>query len=137
VSPSANRVSDDRGESRRARVLVVEDSAVILSLIVDALSFEGYQTLGTLDAAEAARLVAAEPFDVIVSDLVMPGISGLSLLDTAKRHRPKTPVILVSGFATNADVADATRRGAFRVLRKPFPPRILLDVVLEALQTRR
>lgn len=124
---------DERG---RARVLVVEDAAAILGLIVDALGFEGYQVYGTLDAAEAERLITKDRFDVIVSDLVMPAVTGLSLLATAKRYCPSTPVILVSGFATGEDVLDAARRGAFRVLRKPFPPRVLLDVVKEALRTR-
>jgi DNA-binding NtrC family response regulator len=102
-------IRDHRDEHEGARVLVVEDAAAILGLIVDALGFEGYQACGTLDAAEAERLITTERFDVIVSDLVMPGISGLSLLATARRHRPTMPVILVSGFATSEDVLDAAR----------------------------
>src|SRR5262245_40618691 len=99
--------------------------------MVDALTFEGYETQGTRDAVEAERLIADSAFDVVVSDLVMPGTTGLSLLDTARRCHPKMPVILVSGYATSEDVMDAARRGAFRVLRKPFPPRLLIDAVQE------
>ena len=124
------------GSRRRAkapRILVVEDAAAILALIVDALTFEGYDIHGTLDPVEAERLIAEGTFDVVVSDLVMPGTTGLSLIDTARRWSPATPVILVSGYTTSEDVMDAGRRGAFRVLRKPFPPRLLVDAVQEAL----
>src|SRR5262245_4439949 len=121
------------GDGRRPRVLVVEDAAAILALMVDALTFEGYEIHGTQDAGEAAHLIAGGTFDVVVSDLVMPGTTGLSLIDTAKRCSPRIPVILVSGYTTSQDVMDAARRGAFRVLRKPFPPRLLVDAVQEAL----
>jgi DNA-binding NtrC family response regulator len=114
------------------RILVVE-AAAILALMVDALTFEGYDIYGTLDAAEAARLITGGTFDVVVSDLVIPGTTGLTLLDTAKRCTRRTPLILVSGYTTSEDVMDAARRGAFRVLRKPFPPRLLIDAVREAL----
>ena len=122
-----------RPGAKTPRVLVVEDAAAILALIVDALTFEGYDIHGTLDPVEAARLIAEGTFDVVVSDLVMPGTTGLSLIDTARRCSPPTPVILVSGYTTSEDVMDAARRGAFRVLRKPFPPRLLVDAVQEAL----
>lgn len=115
------------------RILVVEDAAAILALMVDALTFEGYDIYGTLDAAEAERLITEGTFDVVVSDLVMPGTTGLALLDAAMRCTRKTPVILVSGYTTSEDVMDAARRGAFLVLRKPFPPRLLIDAVQEAL----
>ena len=133
-SMSAVNSEGARREGRTPpRILVVEDAAAILALMVDALTFEGYDIYGTLDAAEAARLITGGTFDVVVSDLVMPGTTGLSLLDTAKRCTRKTPLILVSGYTTSEDVMDAARRGAFRVLRKPFPPRLLIDAVQEAL----
>lgn len=130
-------VVTERAGPAGPRILVVEDAAVVLELMVDALAFEGYETHGTRDANEAARLIASDRFDVVVSDLVMPGNTGLKLLALTQRHAPGTPVILVSGYATGEDVMDAARRGAFRVLRKPFPPRLLVEAVQEALAALR
>ncbi len=134
TSAAAQGAETRRTARRQPRILVVEDAAAILALMVDALSFEDYDIHGTLDAVEAQRLIADGTFDVVVSDLVMPDTTGLTLLDTARRFHPRMPVILVSGYATSDDVLDAARRGAFRVLRKPFPPRLLIDAVQEALQ---
>ena len=140
ASSRSRSVSTNGAGARRAgqppRILVVEDAAAILALIVDALTFEGYDIHATLDPVEAERLIAGGAFDVVVSDLVMPRTSGLALIDTAKRCSPSTRVILVSGYTTGEDVMDAARRGAFRVLRKPFPPRLLVDAVQEALHPR-
>ena len=124
---------------RHRTILVVDDEDIVRALVTRALREAGYGVIQAQHGAAAIALLDSQgrSIDLVISDLVMPGVTGLSLLETVTQHHPRTPVILVSGFATGEDVMDAARRGAFRVLRKPFPPRVLLDVVQEALQARR
>lgn len=113
-----------------SRILVVDDEPEILELLVDVLAQEGYAAQSTSDSLEAARLLEATAFDLVVSDIVMPHLDGLQLLDIAKRRNPDVEVVLMTGYATRELARDAREKGAAAFIEKPFR----MDQLLAALR---
>jgi DNA-binding NtrC family response regulator len=105
----------------RARVLVVDDKENMLKLFAKILA-EGYELTTAGDGARALALVASEAFDVVVTDIRMPGASGFELLQAVKARAPGTEVVMMTGYATVADAVQAMRMGAYDYLEKPFDP---------------
>lgn len=103
------------------RILVVDDELSLRLTLLANLEVEGFDVVGAADAAEAlAVLRAGQPFDVVLSDIRMPGMTGTELFRQIKLLRPDLPVILMTGFALEKEVQDAITNGAFAVLSKPF-----------------
>lgn len=103
-----------------ARVLVVDDELSLRLTLLANLEVEGFDVVGAADAVEALELVKAQRFDLVLSDIRMPGMSGTELFRRIKLLRPDLPVILMTGFALERDVQEAIGNGAFAVLSKPF-----------------
>jgi DNA-binding NtrC family response regulator len=102
-------------------ILVVDDEPNIRRTVRWVLEPEGYQLTDAGSAEEALKLLEAEPFDLAIFDVKLPGMSGLDLLDKARELWRDLPVIVMSGHATDApDVVDAMRRGAFNYFTKPL-----------------
>jgi diguanylate cyclase (GGDEF)-like protein len=120
----------------RARVLVVDDDRFHRDLARDALAPDvRVECCGS--AEEALAALAREPADLVLSDLTMPGASGLVLLDHVRRHHPTTDFLLLTGHATVESAVEALRRGATDYLVKPIRPEQLAVVVERALERRR
>lgn len=102
------------------RVLVVDDQAPILRFIASALSGQGCATSTASTAEEALVLVARYQFDLVISDITMPGLSGLDLLRAVKARQPETPVVLITGSPTVDSAVFGLRHGAHDYLAKPF-----------------
>ena len=120
----------------RATILLAEDDASVLQAIGDSLGDAGYKVLRATSAREAL-LQLSDATDLLVTDLWMPGIDGLALLQQAKNLHPLLEVLLITGNATVATAIQAMKSGAFDYLTKPFAPPDLLDVVERALERRR
>lgn len=116
-----------------ARILVVDDDPEILELLRDALRLAGYEPEATTDGASAMARLAAGGYDLVLSDIMMPEVSGLRLLSAAKRASPGTEVILLTGHPTPERALEAARGGAFACLVKPFRIDELLARVQQAL----
>jgi CheY-like chemotaxis protein len=105
-----------------ASVLLVDDDAIVRDILTLSLEDAGYRVM-TADGGAAAmvRLEAAERLDIIVSDLTMPGMDGLSLIRAAQERRPGLPAILLTGYAGDgaALAVGGALSGAFSLLRKP------------------
>ncbi len=117
-------------------VLVVDDNDNIRTIFKVTLQFKGFTVIEAGDGAEALKALAAQPVDLIVSDIAMPNMSGLELLDKV-RSDPKhggLPVI-ISSAEKNADEEDLLRRGATAVMPKPCRPLDLLNKVQSLLGT--
>ncbi len=118
------------------RVLVVDDVPHMLGLLCrilgDALGSEA-EVCAERDGSMALVRLALNHFDLVVTDLRMPGASGLDVLREAKRQSPGTEVLIVTGFANPADLREADRLGAFGCVGKPFHPDELAKRVREAL----
>ncbi len=120
----------------RARVLVVDDKENILKLLSRILGDE-YEVATAADGGHAISLVAAQPFDVVVTDLRMPGADGFEVLRAVKARAPDTEVIMMTAYATVADAVEAMKQGAYDYLQKPFDPDEAARVVARALERRR
>lgn len=121
-----------------ASVLVVDDDEHLRDGYRRLLTKAGFGTLA-LPSAEAAlaRLRNGEPFDVIVSDIVMPGTDGIALLRQVREHDLDIPVILVTGNPSLMSAVETVRYGGFRYLIKPASPSTLIASVREAIQLHR
>jgi DNA-binding NtrC family response regulator len=111
------------------RVLVVDDESAIQRAYARLLGRAGLKVAVTGDAGEALKLVKAGAIDLVISDIHMPGISGVDLLKQVYAHDPELPVILMSGVPHVETAAEAIEHGVYRYLLKPIDPRKLLDSV--------
>jgi two-component system response regulator HydG len=105
----------------RARVLVVDDKDNIVKLLERVLAPE-FDVATAEDGTRALGLIAAQPFDVVISDIRMPGADGMTVLAETRRLQPDTEVILMTAFATVEAAVDAMKQGAYDYLQKPFEP---------------
>ena len=103
-----------------ASILVVDDESTTQETLGTFLETEGYRVATAGGGREALTRIEAEAFDVIVTDVVMPGVSGLDLLEHSRRLSPGIAVILISGHATVEAAIQALRKGACDYLQKPF-----------------
>ena len=119
-----------------ADILIVDDDDVIRDTLKELLS-EHYacQTAGTAD--EAFARLAEKPYDLVLTDISMPGISGFELLGKVLDQYPKTPVIVVSGISDQEHVQGLIKLGAFDFLLKPFRLEVVEKSVRRALEYRR
>ncbi len=119
-----------------ARVLVVDDKENMLKLFAKILG-DGYRLSTAGDGATALRILAAESFDVVVTDLRMPGADGLEILKAVKQRSPETEVVLMTAHASVQNAVEAIRHGAYDYLQKPFDPETAGLVVARALERKR
>lgn len=102
------------------RILIVDDEGSLLLTLVANLELEGFDVVGAPDASTALRLVREEHFDLVLTDIRMPGMSGLELFRSIRSIRPDMPVILMTAFAAESLISQAVQEGVFAVLPKPF-----------------
>lgn len=118
-------------------ILLVDDEQVILDSLSHALTGAGHRIEAHTSAADALRAVADLPVDVVVSDIRMPGMTGLQLLQAVRRMDAEIPVILITGHGDEETAIGAVHEGAFDYLRKPFSLRALLASLSRAEERRR
>lgn len=113
----------------QGKLLVVEDDAGLREALIDTLLLAGYNCV-EVDSAEAALIILnQQKFDMVISDIQMGGMSGLTLLQNIKDKYPSLPVLLMTAYATIDDAVNAIRDGAIDYLAKPFSPEVLLSQV--------
>jgi DNA-binding response OmpR family regulator len=116
------------------RVLVVDDEQLVRDLTVQVLERAGYEVVGEGDANAALDLVEAEAFDLVVTDVVMPGLSGVELLNELRDRRPDLPVLLMTGGSPEPErTTRALELGANGIVYKPYSHAELIDAVRAAL----
>jgi len=104
----------------RMRILLVEDEETIAVTLVDDLEAAGYEVVHVADGKEAVALVERQSFDVVITDVRLPGADGLQVLQAAKAARPATEVIMMTAYATVEHAVEAMRLGADDYIQKPF-----------------
>ncbi|WP_026688237.1 sigma 54-interacting transcriptional regulator [Azovibrio restrictus] len=122
-----------RVEEMAAHVLVVDDDEDILRLLAMRLRARGFRVTAVGSAEEALARVAVDPPRVVVSDIRLPGRDGLALFEEIHRTRAMLPVILLTAHGTIPDAVEATSRGVFGYLTKPFDSQVLLEKIDQAL----
>jgi excisionase family DNA binding protein len=119
----------------RARVLVVDDEASIRDLLSKTLALAEYDVDTAADASTALGRVRAAEYDLLIADLRMPGMDGLTLIRQVKRIRAELPVIIITGFSTESSAIEAVNLGVAGYLRKPFRVPEVLAAAAKALGT--
>jgi EAL domain-containing protein (putative c-di-GMP-specific phosphodiesterase class I)/FixJ family two-component response regulator len=120
-----------------ARVVVVDDDELLLRALTRLLSHPGQEVLPCIDATSALALVGAGGIDVVVSDIMMPGWSGIDLLREVRRHDLDLPVILMTGAPDLSTAVAAVELGAFSYLTKPVDASTFLATVERAIALGR
>ena len=119
--------------SSGAHILVVDDDPDLLKLLSMRLSGAGYRVTAAESAEAALVKIAMERPQLVLSDVQLPGKDGLALFDAIRVQHPSLPVILLTAHGTIPDAVEATSRGVFTYLTKPFDGKALLDVIANAL----
>jgi DNA-binding NtrC family response regulator len=122
---------------RKAHLLLIDDDPNTLASLARAFRLAGHEATVCDNASRAVELVRAERFDLILSDVVMPGKSGIELLEDLKKAGVQTPIVLISGQANIEMAVKATRLGALDFLEKPLSTDKLLLTVENALKLSR
>ena len=122
---------------RKAHLLLIDDDPNTLASLARAFRLAGHEATVCDNASRAVELVGAERFDLILSDVVMPGKSGMELLEDLKKAGVQTPIVLISGQANIEMAVKATRLGALDFLEKPLSTDKLLLTVENALKLSR
>lgn len=118
------------------RILIVDDEEQIRRLLARLLEGRGYSCATAADAGEARRLLAQEPFDLVLSDVNMPGESGLDLVRDVRIRYPEAAVVMVTGLDDPRYAQEALQTGVYGYMLKPFKPNELLINVANALRRR-
>jgi DNA-binding NtrC family response regulator len=119
------------------RVLVVDDEPMIVSLLSSVLQSKGWDVTEARSGTEGIDQLDRGRFDVILTDLVMPGDSGIDLLRASKEIHPDVEVVLMSGYATADTAIEAMRNGAFHYIMKPLKPEEVVNIVEKAYSQRQ
>ncbi|MDZ4782437.1 MAG: sigma-54 dependent transcriptional regulator [Planctomycetia bacterium] len=115
------------------RVLVVDDHRQARESVADALRIAGHRVQGVSSAVEALKLIGEESFDVIITDLQMPGMDGLEFIRELERRRYGAQVLMITAHASVASAVEAMKHGALDYLEKPFDSHQLENLVGRAL----
>ena len=119
--------------SAGARILVVEDRDSLRGMLERALAGEGYEVTSAADGRAGIAHLEAQGFDLVLTDLKLPGADGLEVLSASRRTQPATPVVVLTGYGTVATAVEAMKRGALDFLEKPVELDDLFRLVAEAL----
>jgi two-component system response regulator AtoC len=114
-------------------ILVIDDEQGYRALLQWKLGARGLRVETVKNGSEAMALFKDKPFDVVITDLTMPEVDGLSVLEQIKRQWPSTEVIVVTGFGTVETAVRAMKLGAYDVVIKPFDLEPFIQIVLDAL----
>src|SRR5918992_5517611 len=121
-----------------ARILVVDDQELMRDSLAANLAREGHEVVATGDGTVAVtRLESATRFDLLITDLKMPKMTGIELLAEAKRLRPEIPVVLMTAFATVQTAVEAMKLGAYDYIQKPFDGEEIKHLVDRTLEHSR
>jgi two-component system, NarL family, capsular synthesis sensor histidine kinase RcsC len=117
------------------KILLVDDNAVVRDMLVDLVGSLGYAADAASGGAEALALFDQNRYDIVLTDLLMPGMSGWEVLAAVRQRNPRIPVVIITGTAPTADDPRAAQAGV-TVLRKPVDVKALDDTIKEKLTGR-
>src|SRR5688500_11787513 len=120
-----------------ARILVVDDQDMMRDSLAATLVREGHEVIAATDGAAAVSRLNGGRFDLMITDLKMPKMTGIELLAEAKKLRPEMPVVLMTAFATVATAVEAMKLGAYDYIQKPFDGDEIKHLVERTLEHNR
>jgi len=117
------------------KVLVVDDDPVVGKSFDRVLSGKGYAVITAPNGEEALKKLAAEDYDVVYTDIKMPGMNGIEVAEKVKARKPWTPVVIITGYGTSEQAERAKAAGVANFLHKPLSPEVIEGSAREALET--
>ena len=124
-------------EAKLGRLLIVDDEVELANALCETLAEQGYKTVETNHAAAALKELAQQDFDLMLSDLMMPGMDGIQLLRKALEIDPNLVGIIMTGQGTITSAVEAMKVGAFDYVLKPFNLQTMLPILARAMDVRR
>jgi len=119
----------------RAQVLVIDDDAVVGRSFDRVLSEKGYDVDTALSGEKGLEDIEARNYDVVFTDIKMPGIDGIEVAEQIRKKCPWTPVVVITGYGTTENEAKASVLGVSGFVRKPLTPEVIENITLKALET--
>jgi len=124
-------------EPTLGQLLLVDDEVELRNTLAELLSAQNYQVTAVANGAEALAALESQPFDLLLTDLMMPGIDGIQLLKKALEYDPNLMVIIMTGQGTIQTAVEAMKLGAFDYVLKPFKLSTMLPNLARAMEVRR
>ena len=125
------------GKAEKSAVIVVDDDQVVLMSASMLLSENGFSVFPHESAVEALKMLKENAVSAVLTDVMMPGLTGLEFLDVVRSVQPGLPVVLMTAFADIDTAVEAIHRGAFDFIIKPFKPAVLANAVTRAVEFHR
>jgi DNA-binding NtrC family response regulator len=116
----------------KIQVLIIDDDRGVAAALKTVMEDGGYETVVAINAQQAIEQARLRRFDLTISDVQLPDMSGLDVLTILRKKDPQTPVIIITANSTPEVIAEAMARGAFQVLPKPFLPSKILELARRA-----
>ncbi|OHD63956.1 MAG: hypothetical protein A2176_15145 [Spirochaetes bacterium RBG_13_51_14] len=121
---------------KKIKILIIDDEDIVLKSSLRILKNKDYEIDTVYSGDEGLKLVDTKEYDIVITDLKMPGLSGMEVLSTLRKNKPEITVIIFTGFATVENARGALKMGAFDYIPKPFTNEELRSVVENAVTSR-
>ena len=121
---------------KKAKILVVDDEAIIRESLHDWLNDAGYEVFTAENGPQALEIIEREGLRIVIADLVMPGMDGIELMKRAKEISPDIEVIIITAYGSIPTAITAIREGAYDYIEKPFCPE-RVEILIEKLVERQ
>ena len=115
----------------KLRIPIIDDEEVVCRSCERFLKEEGYDVRTAYNGRDGIILIEENNYDIVITDLKMPGMSGMEILEYVKDKYPDIQVIMITGYSTAANAEESVKKGAADYIQKPFAPSELLSVVIE------
>jgi DNA-binding NtrC family response regulator len=132
--PSSN---PEASSTKAPEVLIVEDEKLLRLMIAKLLQVSGYRVFTCGDSLQALELVEQKSFDLVITDLMMAGATGMDVLRATRKCHPRAKVIITTGTPSSETLLEAKREGAYAYLRKPFQLKQFLSILKDAIEHTR
>lgn len=120
----------------KGKILVLDDDPVVVLSCKRILGAEGYNITATGKGEEAIKMLEQEEYDLLITDIKLPDISGIEVLREAQVIQPKTDVVVITGYPNLDDAKESIKLGAFEYIEKPFTPDFMLNVAKKVFDRR-
>ena len=120
----------------KSQILILDDEPIVCKRLKPALEKSGYEVETFINSAEALLRIEEKEFDIVITDLKMEGLDGMTFLTKVKQQSSKTEVIVITGFATMETAKESYQKGVFDFVAKPFKIGEIQDVVKKAEKKR-
>jgi len=121
---------------KERKVLIVDDEQIVQDVLVSLMKKNGYQPASVLTAEEALDVLSNDSFDLVLLDLLLPGMSGLEAIEKILQKDPSLPIIMMTAYGTIESAVEAMKLGAFHYLTKPFKNEEVLNLAEKAIEQK-